>query len=350
MTTRQSHLDIDACLETLKKGECISELALQLVCRKVSELLLEESNVQPVTSPVTIVGDLHGQVFDLLQLLNVGGWPPESRYIFMGDFVDRGHHSVETLSLLLCLKVKYPAHVTLLRGNHESRQITQVYGFYDECLRKFGNASVWRHAVTCFDSLGLAALIDSNVLCVHGGLSPDVRTLDQVRAIDRHQEIPHQGAFCDLVWSDPEEIPDAWQVSPRGAGYLFGARVVDEFHSVNQLQLLARAHQLVMQGRQYHFDEQLVTVWSAPNYCYRCGNVAAMLRIGGSGPVSAENEEDEQQSAQNDIEPKIAHGCVQESARMVRGIRQHFTFFRETADSMHGPQGESRSQLVPYFL
>ena len=100
----------------------------------------------------------------------------------------------------------------------QSRQITQVYGFYDECLRKYGNASVWRHCVQCFDCFGLAALIDEQVLCVHGGLSPDVRTLDQVRAIDRNQEIPHEGAFCDLVWSDPEDISTSWQLSPRGAG------------------------------------------------------------------------------------------------------------------------------------
>jgi serine/threonine-protein phosphatase 6 catalytic subunit len=190
-------LDVDHCIETLKGGEIVSEHELKLLCQFVSELLMEESNVQPVVSPVTIVGDLHGQVFDLLELLNTGGWPPQTSYVFLGDFVDRGHNSVETLSLLLCLKLRYPAHITLLRGNHESRQITQVYGFYDECLRKYGNASVWRFCVQCFDTFGLAALIDEQVFCVHGGLSPDIRTLDQVRAIDRNQEIPHEGS-CTL--------------------------------------------------------------------------------------------------------------------------------------------------------
>ena len=112
-------LNVEACIETLKSGECVSENSLRLLCQYVSELLMEESNVQPVLSPVTIVGDLHGQFFDLLHLLNVGGWPPDTSYIFLGDFVDRGHNSVETLSLLLCLKLKYPGHVTLLRGNHE---------------------------------------------------------------------------------------------------------------------------------------------------------------------------------------------------------------------------------------
>jgi hypothetical protein len=112
-------LDVDACISTLRQGECVSEKELRQLCQYVSELLMEESNVQPVLSPVTVVGDLHGQFFDLLNLLTVGGWPPQTSYIFLGDFVDRGHNSVETLSLLLCLKFKYPGHVTLLRGNHE---------------------------------------------------------------------------------------------------------------------------------------------------------------------------------------------------------------------------------------
>lgn len=114
-------LDVDKCIETLKSGECVTEQELKLLCQLVSELLMEESNVQPVLSPVTIVGDLHGQFFDLLNLLKVGGWPPQTSYVFLGDFVDRGHNSVETLSLLLCLKLKYPGHTTLLRGNHEVR-------------------------------------------------------------------------------------------------------------------------------------------------------------------------------------------------------------------------------------
>jgi len=228
----------------------------------------------------------------------------------------------------------------------QSRQITQVYGFYDECLRKYGNASAWRHCVSCFDTFSLAAIIDSRVLCVHGGLSPDVRTLDQIRAIDRQQEIPHEGAFCDLVWSDPEDITTPWQISPRGAGYLFGARVTDEFNYVNRLDLIARAHQLVMEGKRYHFpNKNLVTVWSAPNYCYRCGNVAAILTIG-------ENGEDEDDSGEEDVyetklgeeEGSVGGGGGDET------IRQRFKYFRETDHSVYGPKGEERAQLVPYFL
>jgi serine/threonine-protein phosphatase PP1-1 len=171
----------------------------------------------------------------------------QQNYIFLGDFVDRGYFSLETFTLLMCLKAKYakltmiellkltidrfPDRVTLVRGNHESRQITQVYGFYEECQTKYGNASVWKACCQVFDFLALAAIVDGKVLCVHGGLSPEIRTLDQIRVVARAQEIPHEGAFCDLVWSDPEEV-DTWAVSPRGAGWLFGDKVSSEVCSL----------------------------------------------------------------------------------------------------------------------
>jgi len=151
----------------------------------------------------------------------------KQNFIFLGDFVDRGYFSLETFTLLMCLKAKFPDRVTLVRGNHESRQITQVYGFYEECQTKYGNASVWKSCCQVFDFLALAAIVDGKVLCVHGGLSPEIRTLDQIRVVARAQEIPHEGAFCDLVWSDPEEV-DTWAVSPRGAGWLFGDKVATE--------------------------------------------------------------------------------------------------------------------------
>ncbi|KAA8908324.1 Metallo-dependent phosphatase-like protein [Sphaerosporella brunnea] len=264
----------DEWLEMAKKCKYLSEGDMKRLCELVKECLMEESNIQPVSTPVTVCGDIHGQFYDLLELFRVGGGMPDKiNYVFLGDFVDRGYFSLETFTLLMCLKAKYPERITLVRGNHESRQITQVYGFYEECQNKYGNASVWKSCCQVFDFLALAAIIDGSVLCVHGGLSPEIRTLDQIRVVARAQEIPHEGAFCDLVWSDPEEV-ETWNVSPRGAGWLFGDKVATEFNHVNGLSLIARAHQL------YHFqNNDVVTVWSAPNYCYRCGNVASIMKL-----------------------------------------------------------------------
>ncbi|KAJ3341348.1 Serine/threonine-protein phosphatase 4 catalytic subunit [Gonapodya sp. JEL0774] len=270
--------DLDRLISQLSSCQLIKESEVRSLCEKAREILIEEGNVQRVDAPVTICGDIHGQFYDLKELFKVGGKCPDTNYLFLGDFVDRGFYSVETFLLLLALKVRYPDRITLVRGNHESRQITQVYGFYDECLRKFGSVNVWRYCCDIFDYLSLSAVIDDRIFAVHGGLSPSVNTLDQIRTIDRKQEVPHDGAMCDLLWSDPEEI-DGWGLSPRGAGYLFGSDVASVFLQANGLDLIARAHQLVMEGYKLMFKETVVTVWSAPNYCYRCGNVAAILEL-----------------------------------------------------------------------
>jgi len=268
--------DLDRWVEIAKDCKYLPEPDLRKLCDIVSTILLEEPNIVPVSTPVTVCGDIHGQYYDLEELFRTGGQVPDTNYIFMGDFVDRGYYSLETLTRLLTLKAKWPNRITLLRGNHESRQITQVYGFYDECITKYGNANAWRYCCHIFDLLPLAALIDNSALCVHGGLSPEVKTLDSIQTIPRDKEIPHKGAFCDLMWSDPEEV-DSWTISPRGAGWLFGKAVCCRFMEDNQLTLICRAHQLVNEGYKYLWDDRLVTIWSAPNYCYRCGNLAAIL-------------------------------------------------------------------------
>jgi diadenosine tetraphosphatase ApaH/serine/threonine PP2A family protein phosphatase len=232
-----------------------------------------------VSAPVTICGDIHGQFYDLLELFSKGGQIPDTSYVFMGDYVDRGYHSLETFQYLMCLKVKYPDRITLLRGNHESRQISTAYGFYDETIRKYGNTNPWKYCCDVFDHLSLAAVVEGRIFCVHAGLSPDIKTLDQIRLFERRMELPHEGPFSDLMWSDPEDI-ETWSLSPRGAGWLFGSRVTDEYNHINDLELVARAHQLVMDGFKYWFNNHsLVTVWSAPNYCYRCNNVASILKV-----------------------------------------------------------------------
>ena len=225
------------------------------------------------------MGDIHGQFPDLLELFAIGGPCPSTNYLFLGDYVDRGPYSVEVISLLFCLKLRYPQRMTLLRGNHESRQTTQVYGFYADCLKKYGSANVWGHVCSVFDTLPVAALVDGRMFCVHAGLSPSLHAIDQIRTLNRLQEIPHDGPLADLMWSDPDADHDGFKQSTRGAGYTFGADVVARFCAWNGLDCILRAHQLAMQGYQVLFNDQLATVWSAPNYCYRVGNLAAVLEI-----------------------------------------------------------------------
>ena len=276
-----SHIsnNLDEQIEQLRKCQYITEIEVKLLCEKAKELFIEESNVQIIDAPITICGDIHGQFDDLTELFTKGGKCPETNYLFMGDFVDRGFNSVETFLLLLALKVRYPDRITLIRGNHETRQITQVYGFYDECMRKYGSINVWRYCTEIFDYLPISAIIDDKIFCIHGGLSPTIDTIDEIRNIDRKQEVPHDGAMCDLLWSDPDQDQKGFGISPRGAGYLFGEDVVKTFEEINKIDLIARAHQLVMEGYKMMFDGKLVTIWSAPNYCYRCGNMASILKL-----------------------------------------------------------------------
>ncbi len=185
--------DLEVCISTLMNCQLLKETQVKFLCEKAREILVEESNVQPVKAPVTICGDIHGQLHDLLELFKIGGQVPDTNYLFMGDYVDRGYYSVETVSLLVSLKVRFPHRITILRGNHESRQITQVYGFYDECLRKYGNANVWKSFTDLFDYLPLTALVEDQIFCLHGGLSPSVDLLDHIKSLDRIQEIPHEG-------------------------------------------------------------------------------------------------------------------------------------------------------------
>jgi len=276
--TSSAEYPLDEWLRHVHSGKFLPESDMKQLCDLVKSYLLEESNVQAVSAPVIVCGDIHGQFYDLLELFRTGGEIPSTNYIFMGDYVDRGYHSLETLTYLLLLKARWPNKITLLRGNHESRQITQVYGFYEEIQQKYGNPNCWKYCCQVFDYLTLSAVIDGRILCVHGGLSPDIKTLDQIRTIQRNQEIPHEGAFCDLMWSDPADV-ETWEMSERGAGWMFGAKTVAEFNNINGLDLICRSHQLVQEGYKYMFDELLVTVWSAPNYCYRCGNVASILSI-----------------------------------------------------------------------
>ena len=268
----------DKLIENCYDGVVLPEETILQLISKAKEVFINEENVQTVHAPVTICGDTHGQFYDLIELFDIGGRCPETNYLFMGDYVDRGYQSIETICLLLCLKVRYPTRIYLTRGNHESSEITQLYGFYDECIKKYNNANVWKSFTELFNLLPLAAIVDKKIFCLHGGLSPEIKTLDQIRELDRKKDVPNSGAMCDLLWSDPEERT-GWGISPRGAGYIFGADISKKFLNTNNLTMINRAHQLVMKGFSWSHDNSVCTLFSAPNYCYRCGNQAAIMEV-----------------------------------------------------------------------
>ncbi|XP_028967618.1 serine/threonine-protein phosphatase 2A catalytic subunit alpha isoform-like [Galendromus occidentalis] len=270
--------DLDGWIEQLFERKPLAEKEVKLLTKKAKEILSKENNIHAVACPITVCGDIHGQFYDLLELFRIGGRPPDCSYLFMGDYVDRGLYSVEVVSLLVALKVRYKDKVHLLRGNHESRQVTQIYGFYDECLRKYGNANVWKAFTDLFDFLPVTGLISNTIICMHGGLSPSLKTLDDIRTLTRNIEVPTEGPVCDLLWSDPEDRP-GFSVSPRGAGYIFGQDESEKFCRRNNLTLISRAHQLVMEGFKPTHNDKVVTVFSAPNYTYRSGNLAAIMEV-----------------------------------------------------------------------
>lgn len=272
-------LDVDEILEKALKCELIDEFSIKLLCEHVKAILLKESNVITVPAPVTVVGDVHGQCYDVLEMFKICGGVPKTNFLFLGDYVDRGSQSVETITLLCAMKLKYPSRVNLIRGNHESRQITTVYGFFQECVRKFGKTDVWIAFTSVFDHLPIAAVVNDRFLAVHGGLSPSIQSLDQLRLLYRFCEIPHEGPIADLVWSDPDDDKIGFTPSPRGAGYAYGADAARTFLHAVGLESILRAHQLCLEGFNISLDGLAVTVWSAPNYCYRFRNDASCLEI-----------------------------------------------------------------------
>jgi len=272
--------NLDEIIDKLYEGKLLEEKELKHVCKQAEKLFSDLPSVLEIHSPITVCGDIHGQFHDLLHLFQNGGYIPNTNYLFMGDYVDRGLDSIQVISLLLCLKLRYPNRIHMLRGNHESRQVSHVYGFYDECVHKYKGESnmIWKLFTDFFDFLPLAAVIDNEIMCVHGGLSPKIKKIEDINSIERFQEIPLEGPMCDLMWSDPDDRGD-WNESPRGAGWTFGIDVSKEFNYHNNLKFISRAHQLVIEGYDWAHERNVVTLFSAPNYCYRCGNKAAIMEV-----------------------------------------------------------------------
>jgi diadenosine tetraphosphatase ApaH/serine/threonine PP2A family protein phosphatase len=271
--------DLDNLISVLDQGNPIAEQDVVFLLQKIMEVLYLEPTVLELQSPITICGDIHGQLYDLFELFDCCSEKDSEQFLFLGDYVDRGYYSFETIFYLFALKLKYPGHFWLLRGNHECRQVNEMYGFYNEAQTRYDHTGVWTLCNDVFDLLPMAAIVDGRVFAVHGGLSPFAMTIEAIGNIPRNSDLPESGPLADLCWSDPDDAVDEWLMNSRGAGWLFGGPQVEKFLRLNgDLQFVTRSHQLAMAGYQWFFNKKLVTVWSAPNYMYRSGNKASVMK------------------------------------------------------------------------
>ena len=292
-----SEFDIDNIIDRLlevrgaKPGKPVqlTENEIKELCYRSREIFINQPILLELEAPIKIcgkinatfdktLGDVHGQYYDLLRLFEYGGFPPDSNYLFLGDYIDRGKQSLETVCLLLAYKIKYPENFFLLRGNHECASINRIYGFYDECKRRH-TIKLWKVFTDCFNCLPIAALVDDKILCMHGGLSPELNKIDTIKNIVRPTDVPDTGLLCDLLWSDPDKEIQEWGENDRGVSFTFGEDVVTKFCNRNDIDLICRAHQVVEDGYEFFCRRQLVTLFSAPNYCGEFDNSGAMMSI-----------------------------------------------------------------------
>jgi len=257
--------------------------AVTNLCYKVKEIFMEQPMLLQLEAPLKLCGDIHGQYHDLLRIFEHCGLPPLADYLFLGDYVDRGKKSIETVCMLFAYKVKYPENFFLLRGNHESPSICRIYGFYDECKRRY-DVKIWKMFCDVFNCLPVCAVIDDRVICMHGGLSQEMlgsseEVMMRIADIERPADIPDSGFLCDLLWSDPQHDIHGFGANDRGVSVAFGANVVQEFLSQQDMDLVVRAHQVVEDGYEFFAGRSLVTIFSAPNYCGEFDNAAAVMTI-----------------------------------------------------------------------
>lgn len=283
---KTDELDLDGCIDKClevrgcKPGKLVMvpEGQVKALCAAVREIYMSQGTLLELEAPLKVCGDVHGQYHDLLRIFEYGGFPPESFYMFLGDYIDRGKQSLETIILLFCYKVKFPENFFTLRGNHECASITRIYGFYDECKRRY-NIKLWKQFCDVFNCLPVCGLIDEKIICMHGGLSPEISNIDQIRRLVRPTDVPDSGLVCDLLWADPEKEIMGWEESDRGVSYIFGPDAVTSFLNKFDLDLVVRAHQVVEDGYEFFGKRQLITLFSAPNYCGEFDNAGAMMTI-----------------------------------------------------------------------
>lgn len=261
------------------KRRVLDKAVIKALINGTMEIMKKQPVFLELIPPITLVGDIHGQFSDLLRIFETGGSPDSVNYLFLGDYVDRGNNSINVMCLLMAYKIKYPNNFFLLRGNHESAGTNRDYGFYAECQELY-SVSLWKSFNQMFDWMPVTAIIDSRILCVHGGISPDLKSINDLRKIQRPTDIPEDGLLCDLVWSDPDPSVELYGPNDRQTSCVFGKKPTRALLDKLQLDLIVRAHQAIDNGYDFPFipDRSIVTVFSAPNYGMM-GNKAAIMHI-----------------------------------------------------------------------
>ena len=276
-----TNIEIIERLLELEDGHSVqmTEEEIGVLIATAKELFLQEPTLLELESPLKICGDIHGQYTDLLRIFQLGGFPPQEKYLFLGDYVDRGRQNLETICLLLAYKVQYPNSFFMLRGNHECANINMRDGFFHEVKRRY-SVELWETFNDCFNCLPLAAIVNKEIFCCHGGLSPELRSMDQIRQIERPAEVPDRGLMCDLLWADPDRTIEGWRPNTlRGVSFTFGADVVAEFLETHELGLVCRGHEVVEDGYEFFANRKLVTIFSVPNYCDVFDNAGAIMNV-----------------------------------------------------------------------
>lgn len=257
----------------------IPESVIMQICASVSDIFLAEESVLALEAPIIVCGDTHGQFTDTLRIFDVSGPIENTKYLFLGDYVDRGPQSIENLLFLLTMKVAYPNQIFLLRGNHESEEISTVYGLRDECVRRY-SFRLYSVLINLFDTMPFAATINNTIFCVHGGISSSKCDLSTLRAIQRPLDITNSNVVTDLLWSDPSSEVNGFEPSPRGVSSLFGKAKCEQFLKDNNLSLIVRSHEYCPDGVMFPFGKLggILTIFSAANYCNTL-NSSSVIKI-----------------------------------------------------------------------
>lgn len=279
----QTELNYQELLQNLTtSGTLPTEQEMEQICLEATKVFTALPNVLEISSPVNIFGNIAAQFSDLTRAVTqVAKNPEQGTLLFLGNYVNRSTESLACISYLFLRVLIEPERVYLLRGNHEAKEITKVYGLYEETMTHYGNENVWNYLCSAFNHLPLAAVINKKVFAVHGGLSPDLGTIEELNQVERRQAVAHQGLITDLLWSDPAD-QDGYNKSPRGAGCIFGQAQTEEFLSKNGLDYIIRSHQLPQNELGYIKDhgDKCITVWNATHYCGKMNNKSSVGYIG----------------------------------------------------------------------